>query len=78
MIGKNIDLIAITVLLAGVALYSEARRVSVIEVVPHQRIALSQAVRRAFQCSHSATIPRAPRVTRTVAIAEIPAAAAPE
>lgn len=42
MIRKNVDVIAIAVLLCGIALYSRAREARIVEVIPKQRIALSQ------------------------------------
>jgi hypothetical protein len=42
MIRKNVDVIAIAVLLCGIALYSRAREARIVEVIPIQRIALSK------------------------------------
>jgi hypothetical protein len=42
MIRKNVDVIAIAVLLCGIALYSRARETRIVEVIPKQRIALSR------------------------------------
>jgi hypothetical protein len=61
VIGKHVDVIAIGLLLGGAALYSEARNLSLIEVVPNKRIALSEAVQRAMTCSRSARAQRASR-----------------
>jgi hypothetical protein len=41
MIRKNVDVIAIVVLLCGIALYSSARQARILEVVPNKRIALA-------------------------------------
>jgi hypothetical protein len=41
MIGKHVDLIAIGVLLCGIALYSAARDSMVVTVTPQKRIILS-------------------------------------
>jgi len=49
MIRKNVDVIAIAVLLCGIGLYSLAREARVLEVIPNRRIALSQgSLCRAF------------------------------
>ncbi len=54
MIRKNVDVIAITVLLFGIALYSHARQARVLEIIPNQRIAVSQgAACRAFGALHN-------------------------
>jgi hypothetical protein len=54
MIRKNIDVVAIAVLLCGIALYSRARESRVVEVIPNKRIALSEgSVCRAFGAMHS-------------------------
>ena len=42
MIRKNIDVIAIAVLLCGIALYSRAREARLVQVIPNQRIAVSE------------------------------------
>ena len=42
MIRKNVDVIAIAVLLCGLALYSRAREAALIQVIPNRRIALKQ------------------------------------
>ena len=53
MIRKNVDVIAIAVLLCGIALYSRAREARIVEVIPKQRIALSQgSLCRAFSAIH--------------------------
>jgi hypothetical protein len=41
MIGKNVDIIAITLLFAVIAVVAQARRMSVIEVSPSKQIALT-------------------------------------
>lgn len=49
MIRKNVDVIAIAVLLCGIALYSRAREARIVEVIPKQRIAFTQgSLCRAF------------------------------
>jgi len=49
MIRKNVDVVAITVLLCGIGLYSRARDARIVDVIPKQRIALSQgSLCRAF------------------------------
>ncbi len=54
MIRKNVDVIAILLLLFGIALYSRARQARVLEIVPKQRIAISQgAACRAFGALHN-------------------------
>jgi hypothetical protein len=42
MIRKNVDVIAIGVLLCGIGIYSRAREARIVEVIPNQRIALAQ------------------------------------
>ena len=42
MIRKNVDIIAICVLLFGIAVYSRAREARILEVIPNKRIAVSQ------------------------------------
>jgi hypothetical protein len=42
MIRKNVDVIAVTVLLCGIGLYSRAREARIVEVIPNKRIALSE------------------------------------
>ena len=71
MTVKHVDVIAIALLLGGAALYSEARNLSLIEVVPNQRIALSQAVQRVFRCPRSVRVTR-PAVRRAVVVADLP------
>ena len=70
MIGKHVDVIAIALLLGGAALYSGARQLALVEVVPYKRMVLSQAVmqrvHRAISCSRSSrtmNIARSVRVT---------------
>ena len=41
MIRKNVDVIAIVVLLCGIALYSRAREARIVEVIPNKRIAVA-------------------------------------
>jgi len=57
--GKHVDLIAIALLLGAAALYTGARQLSLIEVIPYKRIALSrtvlQRVQRAVSCSRSSS-----------------------
>ena len=53
MIRKNVDIIAIAVLLCGVALYSHAREARILEVIPNKRIALADGkLCRAFSAIH--------------------------
>jgi hypothetical protein len=51
---KHIDLIAIGALLCGIALYSQARDSSILQVIPQKRIALAQTIQRAVRCSRAA------------------------
>lgn len=51
---KHIDLIAIGALLCGIALYSQARDSSILQVIPQKRIALAQTIQRAMRCSRAA------------------------
>ena len=52
MIRKNVDVIAITILLAVVALYSEARKLALLEVSPNHGIVLAaQVVRSVWNCA---------------------------
>ena len=44
MIRKNIDIIAVFVLLCGIGLYSRAREARILEVIPNKRIALSRGM----------------------------------
>jgi hypothetical protein len=53
MIRKNVDIIAIAVLLCGMALYSRAREARIVEVIPNKRIAFSDgSLCRAFDAIH--------------------------
>jgi hypothetical protein len=53
MIRKNVDVIAVTVLLCGIALYTRAREARIVEVIPKQRIALTEgSLCRAFGAIH--------------------------
>jgi hypothetical protein len=78
MIRKNIDIIAIGLLLGAAALYSGARQLAWIEVVPSQRVQLSRAVtvrlqrvlassclQRALACSRSSRALHLPSVSIT-------------
>jgi hypothetical protein len=42
MIRKNVDVIAVIVLLCGIGLYSRAREARILEIIPNKRIALSE------------------------------------
>jgi hypothetical protein len=42
MIRRNVDVIAVTVLLCGIGLYTRARDARILEVIPNKRIALSE------------------------------------
>ena len=42
MIRKNVDVIAIAILLFGIVLYSRARETRFVEVVSNKRVAVSQ------------------------------------
>jgi hypothetical protein len=64
---KHVDVIAIALLLAGVALYSEARNLSLIRVVPNQRIAFAEKIERAMRCSRSVRVQAAPRAVQAPA-----------
>ena len=49
MIRRNVDVIAIAVLLVGIAAYSRAREARIVEVIPNKRVALANgSVCRAF------------------------------
>jgi hypothetical protein len=53
MIRKNVDIIAIAVLLCGIALYSRAREARIVEVVQNKRIVFSDgSLCRAFSAIH--------------------------
>ncbi|MBV9303441.1 MAG: hypothetical protein JOY62_15865 [Acidobacteriaceae bacterium] len=53
MIRKNVDIIAVFVLLFGIALYSRARESRILEVIPAKRIALSKGgLCRAYSAFH--------------------------
>lgn len=47
---KHVDVIAIALLLAGAALYSEVRNLSLVEAAPIQRVALARTIQRAVRC----------------------------
>ncbi len=54
MIRKNVDVIAIAVLLCGIALYSRAREVKLVQVIPNRRIALAPgSICSAFSALHN-------------------------
>ena len=72
MIGKHVDLIAVGLLLGGVALYSEARNLALIHVVPDKRIEISQVIQRAMTCSRSARVMRGVRVQGPSAVPDLP------
>lgn len=58
MIRKNVDVVAIAVLLAVIALYSEARQLMLLDVVPNHGIVLAGGVlHQVFNC-----LPDAPPV----------------
>jgi hypothetical protein len=65
---KHVDVIAIALLLGAAALYTEARNLSVLQVVPYKRIELSQTFQRAFRCSRSARAQSASGITRALAV----------
>lgn len=44
MIRKNIDLIAVVLLLSGIAIYSRAREARLAEIFPEKRIAVSKTL----------------------------------
>ena len=73
MIGKHVDVIAIVLLLGGAALYTGARNLALIELVPGKRIALTQAVQRAIRCSRAVRVTRTASIRRALAVAGIPA-----
>ena len=59
MIRKHIDLIAIGILLWGIAVYSHARSVAAVELTPTKRIIISH------YRSPRVFIPRIPRIPYT-------------
>ncbi|MBV9082534.1 MAG: hypothetical protein JOZ62_07665 [Acidobacteriaceae bacterium] len=59
MIRKHVDLIAIGILLCGIAVYSQARHVVVFEINSAKRIAFTQS-----RCP-TVVIPRVPRIPYT-------------
>lgn len=59
MIRKHVDLIAIGILLCGIAAYSHARKVVVFEVNATRKIAITQ-----YRCP-TVVVPRAPRIPYT-------------
>jgi hypothetical protein len=59
---KHIDVIAIGALLCGIALYSQARDSSILQVIPQKRIALAQTIQRAVRCSRTARATKANRL----------------
>jgi hypothetical protein len=65
---KHIDVIAIGALLCGIALYSQARDSSILQVIPQKRIALAQTIQRAVRCSRAA---RATKPNRLLVAPEI-------
>ena len=73
MIGKHVDVIAIGLLLGGAALYTGARNLALIDVIPNQRVALSAAVHRVFRCSRSVRVTRAASLQRALAVSDLPA-----
>ncbi|MCU1292059.1 MAG: hypothetical protein JWP08_909 [Bryobacterales bacterium] len=50
MISKNIDVIAVAVLLAVIALYSEARKMMPPEVIPNHAMVAASHASRATRC----------------------------
>ena len=61
MISKNVDVIAVTVLLAAIALYSEARNMVPPEVIPnHAIVAAGDATRCIFTKVLDASVPPLP------------------
>jgi hypothetical protein len=64
---KHVDVIAIALLLGGAALYSQARNLSLIRVVPTQRSAIAQTIQRAMRCSHTVRVQRAASAAQTSA-----------
>jgi hypothetical protein len=65
---KHVDVIAIALLLGAAALYSGARNLAVVHVNSYQRIALSQAVHRAFKCSRAAKAQSTCGIARALAV----------
>jgi hypothetical protein len=59
---KHIDLIAIGALLCGIALYSQARDSSILQVIPQKRVALAQTIQRAMRCSRAARVAKPDRL----------------
>jgi hypothetical protein len=62
---KHIDVIAIAALLAGAALYSEARETALFHIQSYKTAAFSQVIQRAMRCPHTARAVRALHVDRT-------------
>lgn len=60
MIRKHVDLVAIGVLLGGIAFYSGARRCMVLTVAPHKRITFVQRLRAPI-----IAVPEIPRIPYT-------------
>jgi hypothetical protein len=63
---KHVDIVAVAVLLAGAALYSEARQVAVVRISPYDGVKISQVLQRAMRCSRSAKATRAVTINRAV------------
>jgi hypothetical protein len=59
---KHIDLIAIAALLCGIALYSQARDSSILQVIPQKRVELAQVIQRAVKCSRAARVAKPDRL----------------
>jgi hypothetical protein len=56
-LSKHVDLIAIGLLLCGIALYSGMRHAMILNVVPHQRITITHGFRPPV-----VTLPPEPRI----------------
>lgn len=61
MIRKNIDVVAVVILLAVIAVYSEAREAMLLEVIPNHGIVLATDVlHRVMGCVPDAPLPPLP------------------
>ena len=61
MIRKNIDVIAVALLLAVLGVYSEAREAMLLEVVPNHGIVLAgDIIQRVWSCAPEASFPPLP------------------
>jgi hypothetical protein len=71
---RNIDLIAITVLLAGAELYSVSRDIALSQ--PYRGVAVAQVIQRAMRCPKAAARgSRTVTIQRSIVVPGIPAIA---